>query len=176
MTHRGPFQPLLFCDSAYPQYWQWTLVRPADSPITSQLSVTWYSALAHLSAVEVPSNCKNRTQAPWFSAQICKHSWATYWIIFFLVHQLPQTWSKLIIYYYMLNIAYFKKANTVDKLKNWLVYQGWEFAGFADKKSCSYVFLRCISKSIQLEVQQHVSSSSILHKGKGFLHCHNTKA
>lgn len=38
---------------------------------------------------------QNRTQTSWSFAQTCKHSWATYWIIFFLACQLLQTWPML---------------------------------------------------------------------------------
>lgn len=57
VTFKDPSLKAYFV-SAYPQYWQWTLVRPADFPITAQLFATWHWALVHPSGEEVPSNCE----------------------------------------------------------------------------------------------------------------------
>lgn len=75
---------------------------------------------------------QNRTQTSWSFAQTCKHSWATYWIIFFLACQLLQTWPML---------SFLKYAVCKTQLTSWKI------------DSCSsriIIFWFCWSEKLQL--------------------------
>lgn len=82
--------------SAYPQYWQWTLVQPAGFPTAVLLFLTWCWALKHPSWGEAPSNYKTGgPRDPLHKMQTFLSN--TFDHFFPLVCQLLHTWLMLYI-------------------------------------------------------------------------------